>query len=155
MNGVFPGVSPDCVPLSVVSNFISTSIDAKVEALWDIADEHVGSAQKAWSITDRKVVDLWQRESKLVNGHVEVPIPWKVSDVDNNLTVALSRHKSLLSSVCKKSILSDYDDAVKSMVSKGFAEEISVDEVQNDNPMTWYLPHHPVFKLYCVQTLLL
>ena len=146
LNGVFPGVSPDCVSLSVVSNFISTSIDAKVEALWDIADEHVGSAQKAWSITDRKVVDLWQRESKLVNGHVEVPIPWKVSDVDNNLTVALSRHKSLLNSVCKKSILSDYDDAVKSMISKGFAEEIPVDEVQNDNPMTWYLPHHPVFK---------
>ena len=43
LNSVVPGSSPDCVSLAVVSNFVHTSIDAKVEVLSDIADVQVGS----------------------------------------------------------------------------------------------------------------
>ena len=38
LNSVVPGSSPDCVSIAVVSNFVHTSIDAKVEVLSDIAD---------------------------------------------------------------------------------------------------------------------
>ena len=131
LNSVVPGSSPDCV-----SNFVHTSIDAKVEVFSDIADDHVDSTPKSLSVsTDHKVLDICHGES-IVDSHVDVPISREVSHVDN----------SLLTSAGKISILSDCDDDVKAIICKGLTEDIPVDEVQNHNPMTSYVPYHPVFK---------
>ena len=48
LNGVVPGSSPDCVSLCVVSNFVHTSINAKVEVLGDTADDHVDPTLKSF-----------------------------------------------------------------------------------------------------------
>ena len=148
LNSVVPGSSPDCVSLAVVSNFVHTSIDAKVEVLSDIADVQVGSTLKSLSIsTDREVLDICHGESVIVDGHVDLPIPQEVSHVDNNFPVVLSNcYKPLLSSVDKISIMSDCDDAVKAIIPKGLAEDIPVKEVQSHDPITCYVPYHPVFK---------
>ena len=131
LNSVVPGSSPDCV-----SNFVHTSIDAKVEVFSDIADDHVDSTPKSLSVsTDHKVLDICHGES-IVDSHVDVPISREVSHVDN----------SLLTPAGKISILSDCDDDVKAIICKGLTEDIPVDEVQNHNPMTSYVPYHPVFK---------
>ena len=131
LNSVVPGSSPDCV-----SNFVHTSIDAKVEVFSDIADDHVDSTPKSLSVsTDHKVLDICHGES-IVDSHVDVPISREVSHVDN----------SLLTPAGKISILSDCDDDVKAIICKGLTEGIPVDEVQNHNPMTSYVPYHPVFK---------
>ena len=133
LNSVVPGSSPDCVSLAVVSNFVHTSIDAKVEVLSDFADDHVDSTLKSLSAsTDREVLDICHGESVIV----DVPIPREVSHVDN----------SLLTPAGKISVLSDCDDDVKAIISKGLAEDIPVDEVKNHDPMTCYVPYHPVFK---------
>ena len=137
LNSVVPGSSPDCVSLAVVSNFVHTSIDAKVEVLSDIADVQVGSTLKSLSIsTDCEAVDVCHGESIVVDSHVDVPISREVSHVDN----------FLLTPAGKISILSDCDDDVKAIICKGLAEDIPVDVVQNHNPMTWYVPYYPVFK---------
>ena len=131
------GSSPDCVSLAVVSNFVHTSIDAKVEVLSDIADVQVGSTLKSLSIsTDCEAIDVCHGESIVVDSHVDVPISREVSHVDN----------SLLTPAGKISVLSDCDDDVKAIISKGLAEDIPVDEVKNHDPMTCYVPYHPVFK---------
>ena len=131
LNSVVPGSSPDCV-----SNFVHTSIDAKVEVFSDIADDHVDSTPKSLSVsTDHKVLHICHGES-IVDSHVDVPISREVSHVDN----------SLLTPAGKISILSDCDDDVKAIICKGLTEDIPVDEVQNHNPMTSYVPYHPVFK---------
>ena len=137
LNSVVPGSSPDCVSLAVVSNFVHTSIDAKVEVLSDIADVQVGSTLKSLSIsTDCEAVDVCHGESIVVDSHVDVPISREVSHVDN----------SLLTPAGKISVLSDCDDDVKAIISKGLAEDIPVDEVKNHDLMTCYVPYHPVFK---------
>ena len=136
LNSVVPGSSPDCVSLAVVSNFVHTSIDAKVEVLSDIADVQVGSTLKSLSIsTDCEGVDVCHGEY-IVDSHVDVPISREVSHVDN----------SSLTPAGKISILSDCDDDVKAIICKGLAEDIPVDEVKNHDPMTCYVPYHPVFK---------
>ena len=133
LNGVVPGSSPDCVSLAVVSNFVHTSIDAKVEVLSDIADDHVDSTLKSFSAsTDREVLDICHGESVIV----DVPIPREVSHVDN----------SLLTPAGKISNLSDYVDDVKAITCKGLAEDILVDVIHNHDPMTCYVPYHPVVK---------
>ena len=131
LNGVVPGSSPDCVSLAVVSNFVHTSIDARVEVLSDIADDHVDSTLKSLSAsTDREVLDICHRESVIV----DVPISREVSHVDH----------SLLTPAGKISILHDCDDDVKAIICKGLAEDF--DEVKNHDPMTCYVPYHPMFK---------
>ena len=143
LNSVVPGSSPDCV-----SNFVHTSIYAKVEVLSDIADDHFDPTLKSCSVsTDCKVLDICYGESDLVDGHVDLPIPQEVSHLDNNFPVVLSNcYKPLLSSVDKISIMSDCDDAVKAIIPKGLAEDIPVKEVQSHDPITCYVPYHPVFK---------
>ena len=104
LNSVVPGISPDCVSFAVVSNFVHTSINAKVEVLSDTADDHVDSTLKSLSAsTDREVLDICHGESVIV----DVPIPREVSHVDN----------SLLTPAGKISNLSDYVDDVKAIVS--------------------------------------
>ena len=84
LNSVVPGISPDCVSLAVGSNVVHTSIDAKVEVLRDIADVQVGSTLKSLSIsTDCESVDVCHGEY-IVDIHVDVPISWEVSHVDNS-----------------------------------------------------------------------
>ena len=133
LNGVVPGSSPDCV----VSNFVHTSIDAKAEVLSDIADVQVGSTLKSLSIsTDCEAVDVCHGESIVIDSHVDVPISREVSHVDNYL----------LTPAGKISVLSDCDNDVKAIISKGLAEDILVDEVKNHAPMTCYVPYYPAFK---------
>ena len=148
LNSIVPGSSPDCVSFAVVSNFVHTSINAKVEVLGDTADDHVDPTLNSLSVsTDCKVLDICYGESDLVDGHVDLPIPQEVSHLDNNFPVVLSScYKPLLTSVDKISVMSDCDEAVKTIICKGLAEDIPVDVVQNHDPMTCYIPYHPVFK---------
>ena len=133
LNGVVPGSSPDCV----VSNFVHTSIDAKVEVLSDIADDHVDSTPKSLSVsTDHKVLDICHGESIVFDSHVDVPISREVSHVDN----------SSLTPAGKISNMSDCVDGVKAIICKGLAEDILVDVIHNHDPMTCYVPYHPVVK---------
>ena len=133
LNSVFPGSSTHCV----VSNFVHTSIDAKVEVLSDIADDHVDSTPKSLSVsTDHKVLDICHGESIVFDSHVDVPISREVSHVDN----------SSLTPAGKISNMSDCVDGVKAIICKGLADDIPVDVVQNHDPTTCYVPYHPVFK---------
>ena len=51
LSSVVPDDSSDCVSHAIVSNFVHTPIDAKVEVLSDIADVQVGSTLKSLSIS--------------------------------------------------------------------------------------------------------
>ena len=137
LNSVVPGSSPECVSLAVVSNFVHTSIDAMVEVLSDISDDHDDPTLKSLSIsTDCEGVDVCHGESIVVDSDVDVPISREVSHVDN----------SLLTPAGKISNMSDCVDDVKAIICKGLAEDIPVDVVQNHDPMTCYVPYHPVVK---------
>ena len=148
LNGVVPGSSPDCVSLAVVSNFVHISIDAKVDAVKDIADVRVCSTLKSLSVsTDCKILDICYGESDLVDGHVDLPIPQEVCHIDNNFPVILSNcYKPLLTSVDKISIMSDCDDTVKTITCKGLADDIHVDVVQDHDPMSSHAPYYPVLN---------
>ena len=136
LNSVVPGSSPDCVSLAVVSNFVHTSIDAKVEVLSDIADDCVDPTLKSCSFsTDCKVVDICHGESIVV----DVPIP----RVDDNFSLGSSHYNSLPTPAGQNSTLSIYDDPVKAVISKGLAEDIHVDVVQNHDPMSFHVPYFP------------
>ena len=143
LNSVVPGSSTHCVSHCVVSNFVHTSIDAKVEVLSDIADDHVDPTLNSLSVsTDCKVVDICHGESIVV----DIPIPREVSHVDDNFSLGLSRYNSLPTPAGQNSTLSIYDDPVKAVISKGLAEDIHVDVAQNHDPMSFHAPYYPVLN---------
>ena len=137
----------DTTSTKVVSNFITTqSLDAKVNQLWEIDNQHIGQEKKGWSLDDRRVVEFWQRESHVVDGHLEVPVPWKRDSIESNLPVAICRLKSLQSALKQKSQLEAYDAALSLMLEKNYAERVPPDEIISESSRIWYLPHHPVAK---------
>ena len=124
----------DTTSTKVVSNFITTqSLDAKVNQLWEIEDQHIGEEKKGWSLDDRRVVEFWQRESRVVDGHLEVPVPWKRDSIESNLLVAICRLKSLQSALKQKSQLEAYDATLSLMLEKNYAERVPLDEIISES----------------------
>ena len=59
---------------TAVSNFISTSISTKTEELCAIQDISIA---KTWSVDAQKVIDHCGEESRVIECHMGLPIPWK------------------------------------------------------------------------------
>ena len=133
---------------AVTSHFISTTIlDKRIDRLWEL--EEIGMPQDVleMSIEDERVIKLWDQECTVVNGHFQLPIPWKgvVPVMPDNLNAARSRLDRLYASLTKRSMVEQYDEQIRNMVAQGYAEQIM--EPQSDKPdKCWYLPTHSVSK---------
>ena len=128
----------------VVSHFISSSPSVDVDRLWRIENEGVTKNDKSWSVEDRRVVELWDKNVRLVDGHYELPIPWKQNvHVPNNVVVAVSRLKSLRSNLDKRGLFPKYDAEISKLVKDGHAEAVPDGEIQAAGKV-WYLPHQAV-----------
>ena len=139
-----PASVVNTVSRKIVSHFISAStcVGHDINTLWNI--ENSGIEDLSWSVEDKKVVELWDRECKLVEGRYQIPIPWKPGVcIPNNFKVALSRLRSNKRSLLKKGIFDQYDAEVKNLLSKGYAENIPLG-VSSSQSRVWYLPHQAV-----------
>ena len=72
----------------MASQFISTSLEENVQNLWKIENDGLDDSDVSWSQEDRQVIELWDEECKVADGHYEIPIPWK-SNVDGNVKVKI------------------------------------------------------------------
>ena len=105
MNG--PIAVRDKINQKVISHFVTTfPARESVEKLWEIENEGIKKDDTVWSQEDRKVIELWDRECKLINGHYEIPIPWRNKEelVPNNISVAMYRLKSLNKILIKRGL---------------------------------------------------
>jgi len=75
----------------VVSHFItSKSVKDDIQKLWEIESDNHNDL--AMSIEDKLVEDLWDHEVKLIDGHYQLPIPWKKGvSLPSNIGVAMVR----------------------------------------------------------------
>ena len=141
------GQSPMKVPSrKVTSNFISTSsIQEDVSRLWEIENE--GLDHLSWSQDDKLVIDLWDREHNMVDGHYELPIPWRDRSeaLPNNFVVAKSRLDNLHKKLVRGGMCDRYNGEIVKLLEKGYAEKVPVSELVSID-RTWYLPHHAVFS---------
>jgi len=130
----------------VVAHFISAqSLDEKVQNMWDIENGDV-SSDVSWSKEDKQVIRLWDDNVRLVEGKYELPIPWKSScTVPNNISVAMSRLKSLKASLTKRGLSSRYHDEIVKLLQKGYAEVVPDREIHKSSRV-WYLPHQAVLN---------
>ncbi|XP_068232275.1 uncharacterized protein [Palaemon carinicauda] len=129
----------------IVSHFVSTKacVGSDIDVLWNIENDGI-SDNVSWSLEDREVIKLWDRECISVNGRSQFPIPWKSDvQVSNNYVMALSRLKATKRSLMKRSLFSQHDGEMQKLISKGYTEAVSTN-VRILETKVWYLPHQAV-----------
>ena len=129
----------------VISHFVTTDqIENDFHKLWNIENENVARDKCAWSLEDKRVIELWDNHVQRVEGHYQLPIPFKDDVViPNNLPVAMSRLKSLTVSLAKRGLTSQYSEEIRKLCNKSYAEKIPIDEIEKGEKV-WYLPHQAV-----------
>lgn len=126
----------------IVSHFIP-SVEQQIHNLWE--QDFGGMDDYSLSNEDKRVLKFWDENCVKVNGHFEIPIPWKDNArVSNNVSMALTRLKSLKSSIVKKGIESQYGEEIAKLLDKGYAEPVPSDKLSSSD--VWYLPHHAVLN---------
>ena len=102
--------------------------------------------EKQMSQDDMKAVRLMDQSIRLVDGHYEMAMPFKNSSLclpDNKI---LAEHRLQL---LKKRFSRDqelyykYSQFMADLIKKGYAEEVPLYQI--NQPLVWYLPHHPVY----------
>ena len=114
------------------------------------ADEEIESLDviKCLSAEDRRTFELMKDSVTMVNGHNELPLPWRhdYQLLPDNKIMATKRLNSL-----KKHLSLDpklkarYVEQMQIILQKGYAEEVPKEEIES-NRRIWYIPHHPVFN---------
>ncbi|KAJ8043465.1 hypothetical protein HOLleu_10558 [Holothuria leucospilota] len=133
------GQSPTKVPShNVISNFISAlPVRDDVSRLWEIENEGIGPS--SWSREDKLVIDLWDRECRKVDGHYELPIPWRdrSEPLPNNFVVAKPRLDNLHKRLLKEGIYDRYNAEIAKLLERGYAEEVPRSELLNQTSSGW------------------
>ena len=151
------GLSGKCqkvdVSHAVVCNFVSASpvhLDTRpadpsvdINRLWEF--ENIGYDRPGMSVEDRKVIDLWDNTCRKINGHYELPIPWRDAneDLPNNFALAIKRLESLVSRLKREDLFTRYDREISVLLESEYAEVVPEDEIYNAKRI-FYLPHHCV-----------
>ena len=104
-------------------------IDEQIENLWNM--EKADDCINTWSRDDHKVIDLWNNELEFFDGHYCLQIPWKGGqpEMPNNKYVATKRMENLVSRLHRTGFHDKYEQNLKILVQKGYAEPVPDDEL--------------------------
>ena len=120
-----------------------SSIEEMMKQLYEI--EHVNilpdHIPDKVSQEDIKFLNIMNKESKKVNGHYILPLPFKDNiKLPNNKAIALNRLNSLKRKFLKNpGFHSEYVEFMNSILSKNYASK-----VETETSESWYLPHQRV-----------
>ena len=131
----------------VVTHFISSmpEIEQDINVLWWVESEGLGD-NNSWSVEDRKVMALWNKTCRVVDGHYELPIPWKEhAYVPNNYSMASLRLKSTKRSLENRCLHDRYHEELMKLIHNDHAEPVP-QQALLPTARVWYLPHHAVLS---------
>jgi hypothetical protein len=111
---------------------------------------YVSSSEcQGMSQEDQRFIKLMEREAKIINGHFQLPIPFRRASVlmPNNRSQAVQRALGLRKRfAADEKYHSDYSQFMKGLIDKGFARKApSVSTGTDKSVQRWYLPHHGVY----------
>ena len=127
---------------TVHAHFVS--LDQQVENLWRL--EAYDEDAMTMSNDDRKVMDMWDKDVLLENGHYSLPIPWRDGrpNLPHNKFQAQCRLRSLVKKLNRTDMMEKYTNNIDEMLVKGYAEPVPESELCLQDGSVWFLPHHAV-----------
>ena len=105
--------------------------------------EELGHSQE-----DRRFLTKVTKGIRLTEGHYEIPLPFRQSEVDlpSNRQQAVKRalwqRKKMIQN---HQYRNDYVAFINEIISKGYAEKVSNEILKTDPGKAWYIPHHGVY----------
>ena len=135
MDNIAPASMAAQVCATQLCNFQKSrdSIEDHVENLWKI--EVNESRDQAHSYIDKQIHDMWERDTKLIDGHYHVPIPFRNSELDfpDNLSMVKRRLYLQKKRLDNTGLFDRYSEGIKQFIDKGFAERVPEDEISLDD----------------------
>ena len=125
----------------------SSPVEVQLENLWTLESVPDVTGDKQLSTEDRRTFELWEHSIQLIDGHYELPIPFRRRPpvLANNREMALCRLRSLQTKLqCNTELYDQYCVSMKDMIDKNYAELVTSDRSADDTQLQWYLPHHAV-----------
>ena len=128
-----------------ISSFC-TSLEEQVQNLWSLETHHEDVL--ASSLEDQRVLDLWERETELVEGRYCVPVPWKDGrpSFPYNRYMACKRLEGTMKKLIGNGLMEKYATGIQEMLDKGYAEAVPKAELVRNDGALWYLPHQAVLS---------
>ena len=125
------------------------SLQGEIERLWS-TDFEDGTAvlNQPQSKKDRVTYQLMQKSVVLVDGHYQLPLPWRpaAKPLPANRKMALRRLESLKTRLSKNQRLKkQYVNTIEGYLSEGYASLVPDPDHETDSTV-WFLPHHPVIN---------
>ena len=141
-----------CVNFTRIGNVekVEDPLMQQLERFWRIDNAGVVSDDRvSMSIEDKRALAVMEKSAKLVDGHFQVPLPWKekLPYLPNNRILAERRLNMLKKRFQQDSELFEkYKATIGDYLNKGHAKRVPEKELDARNKPLWYLPHHPVFN---------
>ena len=151
------GVSTSPAPLSPTrdprpapsSHAQDQQLSEQVARFWELESSGLYDTTKGPSQQDQAVLRRWEKEVKVVDGHYQLPIPFK--DEKPRLPDARNMAEKRLKNLKRKleanpTLRQQYIDGIQSLLDKGHAIEVPAESADKRSGIVWYLPHHPVIN---------
>ena len=123
-------------------------LNNSLERFWKQEQSLISPAKDtAMSQEDTKALQRLDSETRLVNGHYEVPMLWRYPDIHlpNNYIQAFKRFMLLVKRFhADPDLHIKYEEVVKQLIRKGYARRLTEEEVKDPSCRRWFLPHFPV-----------
>lgn len=97
---------------------------------------------------DHQFMDMAMESAKLMDGHYTICLPLKnrLVNMPNNRSVAEQRARNLrLKFLRNDCFRQEYTDFMEDLLKKGYAVQLSNDELAHKEGKVWYIPHHAVY----------
>ena len=119
-------------------------LERRLERFWTLEDSGLFSTSKGRSPKDKEVQKLWEAQIQVVEGHFQLPIPFKRQNPQLPRPRAMAEKR--LHSLRRKlghdpNLRRQYCEEMNKLLDKGHA--IKADQLSRDDGRVWYLPHHP------------
>jgi len=110
----------------------------------EFSEDRSNADDKAFSAEDELFLDLMKESAKKVDGHYQLSLPWKDTDIrlPFNRSMALKRLQSLKRKFERDdSLFALYQDKMDALLRDGYAKKFP-DGNEVKAQRTWYVPHH-------------
>lgn len=114
----------------------------------DFNDHKVGPDERSLSQEDKKFLNMMESGIRLINGHYEIPLPFR----DSEMILPNNRSQVLKRALWQKKKMQrdtkyhrDYSDFMNEIIRKGYARKIRANEGRPAPGKVWYLPHHGIY----------
>ena len=131
-------------------NYLSgTSLVEQLKFMYDREFGDTSQTGKTMSVEDRVALTLVSSRQRLVDGHFEVPLPWKPGHglLLSNKILAEKRLSYLRRRMLRdQNLCEKYKAIFQRHLDRGFLERLPNEGTESWRDRAWYLPHHPVFN---------